>query len=142
MPLHAGLRPLHPTHQRRTIPRRCAVATLYKSCAVATKRWKLDYFFEEDEGRLFDRLNDPKEQNNLYDHPDHLEIRNELRHALLSWRGDIADLKTVLEGTTKNTGPNARGYTNVAPRISPHTHQMRGTDAEQRLNEKCERIDE
>ncbi|MYF18466.1 MAG: sulfatase-like hydrolase/transferase [Gemmatimonadetes bacterium] len=123
-------------------PRRCAVATLYKSCAVATKRWKLSYFFEEDEGRLFDRLNDPQEQNDLYNHPDHLEIRNELRHALLSWRGDIADLKTALEGTTKNRGPNAQEYTTVAPRIAPHTHQMRGTDAEQRLNEKCERIDE
>ena len=130
-----------PLTQGERSPRRCAVATLYKSCALATERWKLSYFFEEDEGQLFNRINDPKEQNDLYDHPDHLEIRNDLRHALLSWRGDIADLKIALEGTTKSRGPNARGYLIVAPRIARHTHQMRGIDAEQRLNEKCQRID-
>jgi arylsulfatase A-like enzyme len=130
-----------PLTQGDQSPRRCAVATLYKSCAVATKRWKLDYFFEEDEGRLFDRINDPKEQNNLYNDPNHLAIRNELRHALLSWRGDIADLKITLDGTIKHKKPKAGENTKVAPRIAQHTHQMRGTDSEQRLNEKIEQID-
>ena len=131
-----------PLTQGKKSPRRCAVATLYKSCAVATKRWKLDYFYEEDEGRLFDRINDPKEQNNLYDDPDYLEIRNELRHALLSWRGDLADLKITLDGTIKSKKLNPGENTKVAPRAAQHTHQMRGTDSEQRLNEKIERIDQ
>lgn len=122
-------------------PRKCAVASLYKSCAIATHRWKLEYFFENDEGRLFDRVNDPKEQSDLYHHPDYESVRNDLRHALLSWRGDLADLTTVIDGTKAKHDPTSGEYLNVAPRIAPHTRAMRGTDAEQRLNQKAEAID-
>jgi hypothetical protein len=122
-------------------PRKCAVASLYKSCAIATHRWKLEYFFENDEGRLFDRVNDPKEQSDLYHHPDYESVRNDLRHALLSWRGDLADLTTVIDGTKAKHDPTSGEYLNVAPRIARHTRAMRGTDAEQRLNQKAEAID-
>ena len=122
-------------------PRRCAVGTLYKSCALATKRWKLEYYFEEGTGRLFDRQNDPLEREDVYRNTDYQAIRDQLLHALLSWRGDIADLKTTIDGTTARPRPNARGYLIVAPRIAPHTLAMKGTDAEERLNEKAEHID-
>lgn len=114
-------------------PRRCAVATLYKSAAVATKRWKLEYYFEERRGRLFDRQADPLETADLFDEPVYLEIRNELVVALLNWRADITDLKTLIDGTGGG-GP-------VARRISPHTKAMKGTDAESRLNDWAEAID-
>jgi hypothetical protein len=122
-------------------PRRCAVATVYRSCALATHRWKLEYYLEENTGRLFDRENDPLEREDLYDHPDYQDVKHELVHALLSWRGDIADLKLLIDGTTAGSKPNRRGHVIVAPRIAPHTRAMRGTDAEERLNEKAEKID-
>lgn len=86
-------------------------------------------------------MNDPKEQSDLYHHPDYVSVRNDLCHALLSWRGDIADLKTVIEGTKARHDPSSNDYIIVAPRIAPHTRFMRGTDAEERLNKKAEAID-
>lgn len=114
-------------------PRRCAVGTLYKSAAIATTRWKLEYYLEESEGRLFDRLNDPKEQRDLYRYPDYDEIRRSLVEALLCWRSDITDLNSLIMGSGGG-GP-------VAKRILPYTLSMKGTDAEQRLNDKVVAID-
>ncbi len=128
-------------------PRRCAVATLYKSCALATRRWKLEYYVEEGTGRLFDRLEDPAEQIDLYASDAHVTIRNEMLHALLTWRSDIMDLRALLDGTKAKPKPmNKRKdsrsrYLLVAPRISLHTRTMKGTDSEQRLNDRAERID-
>ena len=118
-------------------PRRCAVATLYKSCALATKRWKLEYFFEEGTGRLFDRQKDPLEQSDLYDVSDYREVRDALTRALLTWRADLLDVEYLHGATTANAqvgGP-------VARRMSAYSHQMAGRDAEQRLNERVEKID-
>ena len=56
------------------------------------------------------------EREDLYDHPDHQDVKHELVHALLSWRGDIADLKLLIDGTTAGSKPN-------------------------RLNEKAEKVD-
>ena len=128
-------------------PRTCAVASLYKSCAVATRRWKLEYYLEEGSGRLFDRKNDPKEQSDLYNSTEHAEIRNALLHALLTWRGDILDLNALISGTKAKPEPmsdpkdSRSGYLKVAPRISLDTRAMKGTDSEHRLNERAERID-
>jgi arylsulfatase A-like enzyme len=114
-------------------PRRCAVGTLYKSAALATKYWKLEYYFEEGEGRLFNRLDDPAEQNDLYRSEAHEDVRNAMLHALLTWRADLTDIG-ALHRSTGGGGP-------VARRIAPYTLSMRGTDAERRLNERAERID-
>jgi hypothetical protein len=97
---------------------------------LATKRWKLEYYMEEDTGRLFDRMKDPEEQSDLYSSPDHREIRDAMRHALLSWRSDIMDVNFLV---TKTTGGGP-----VARRIAPHSKAIRGTDAEERLNRKVE----
>jgi hypothetical protein len=59
-----------PLCQGKDSPRTCAVATVYKSCALATRKWKLEYYIEEGEGRLFDWINDPHEQNDLYHNPN------------------------------------------------------------------------
>ncbi len=114
-------------------PRQCAVATLYKSCALATDRWKLAYYLEEAEGRLFDRVNDPQERSDLYDSPEHREIRDELLRGLLTWRSDITDLQWLQSVTMRDTGPNDQGYRIVAQRAGGHVHEMKGTDPELRL---------
>lgn len=136
-----------PLVEGKPSPRKCAVGTLYKSCAFATRRWKLEYYFEESAGRLFDRLNDPKEQIDRYADSDYADIRNEMLHALLSWRSDIIDLRALIDGTRAKPKPMDRkkdsrsGYLLVAPRISLHTREMNGTDSERRLNERATRID-
>lgn len=114
-------------------PRRCAVGTLYKSCAVATGRWKLEYYFEEGRGRLFDRHADPQEQTDLYDHTDHRAVRDELQTALLAWRGDLIDVQYLQEQTTGG-GP-------VAAFAAAHTRGLRGLDAERRLSARLAALD-
>jgi len=136
-----------PLVEGRPSPRKCAVASLYKSCAFATEKWKLEYYIEEGTGRLFDRVNDPCEQTDRYSDPEFAFIRAELTQALLTWRSDIMDLHTLIEGTTTKSKPVAQrkdsrsGYLLVAPRIALHTRAMRGTDSEERLNERATRID-
>lgn len=115
-------------------PRHCAVATLYKSCALATHRWKLEYYFEEGRGRLFDRQSDAREQDDLYDSPAHREVRMELVEALMAWRSDLVDVQWLQEHTT-NAGP-------IANIVAQHTRAMRGTDAEERLNARAVRVDD
>jgi arylsulfatase A-like enzyme len=115
-------------------PRGCAVASVYRSMAVATKRWKLVYYIDEDEGRLFDRLNDPAEQMDLYDDPRYADVRDTMRHALLAWRGDIADI-SYLHRNTAGGGP-------VAKRVERMVRSMTGQDSERRLSKRLEGIDE
>ncbi|MEM6278190.1 MAG: sulfatase-like hydrolase/transferase [Verrucomicrobiota bacterium] len=61
---------------------------------VRSDRWKLVEFYGSDvveggrEGILFDLSEDPREMKNLYDSPEHAEVREELREALLQWRID------------------------------------------------------
>jgi hypothetical protein len=69
------------------------VGTLYTSCALATRRWKLEYYFEERTGRLFDRQRDPLGRHDLYADPAHRDRRDGLLRALLSWRGDLTDVE-------------------------------------------------
>jgi hypothetical protein len=119
------------------------VATLYKSCAVASQRWKLEYYFQEASGRLFDRLNDPKERNDLYDSLEHRTLRDDLVRALLTWRADLVDLETLQAGTMSGQDivPKPGRNRNVAPRAAEHVQQMRGGDAEDRLAEAVSRAE-
>jgi arylsulfatase A-like enzyme len=114
-------------------PRRCAAAALYKSVALATKRWKLECYLEEGQGKLFDRLKDPQERTNLYENPDYRQIRDALLTALLWWRADLTDL-THLSNATIGGGP-------VARRAAAHTVKMKGIDSEIRLNLRVQEIE-
>ncbi len=116
-------------------PRNHAVATLYKSMALATSKWKLEYYIEEADGRLFDRVNDPKEQHDLYHDAEYAKVRDALLIALLAWRADIMDLNFTI-GTTK-----AMKGGEVSVRASRHTLAMRGSDSEERLNKAVAAID-
>jgi arylsulfatase A-like enzyme len=136
-PFVQGFDLFYPLVAGQASPRCCAVATLYKSCALATKRWKLEYYFEEGTGRLFDRLQDPDEQEDLFQNAAHREVREALLQALLTWRADQMDLQDLVQRTT--AGPNSGGP--VARRIARYTRSLRGADAERRLNERAEEID-
>ena len=113
--------------------RRCAVGTIFKSCALATKRWKLEYYFMEGQARLFDRLKDPNEYEDLSQSRDHQPVLQALKEALLCWRADIMDMAHV-RGKTGGGGP-------VAQRLAKWVTELEGTDAEERLNQKAEAID-
>lgn len=114
-------------------PRRCAVGTLYRSCALATRRWKLEYYFEEGRGRLFDRHADPCEQDDLYNAPAHRAVCDALVAALLAWRSDLVDVQWLQEHT-EGGGP-------IAQIVGAHTRGLRGTDAERRLQERVSNLD-
>lgn len=132
-PTMQGFDLLTPLARDEPSPRRCAVGTLYKSCAVATGRWKLEYYFEEGRGRLFDRRDDPQEQADRYDSADHRAVRDELLTALLAWRGDLTDVQSLQEATTGG-GP-------IAAFAAAHTRGLTGLDAERRLGERLADLD-
>jgi arylsulfatase A-like enzyme len=123
----------HPLKEGGGSPRHNAVATLYRSVAVATERWKLEYYLEEATGRLFDRRADPQEQNDLYGDGNHREIRDGFLQALLTWRASLLDV-AWLKGHTHGAGP-------VAKNVATVTHAMTARDAELRLQEQLAEID-
>lgn len=117
-----------PLAEGKPSPRRCAVGTLYRSAAVATDRWKLEYYFDEGSGRLFDRAADPLEQHDLFNEEGCSQIRDELLHALLLWRAETTDV-WHLKHHRHGGGP-------VARRLEYHTKQLLAVDAEARLQER------
>lgn len=125
-------------------PRRCAVATLYKSAALATNRWKLTYFFDEATGQLFDRKQDPMERENLYHNKDYAEIRDRLLQAVLTWRADLLDIYYYHEAANKTldhmNSLNVKAP--VARRVMKEVMGMRGQQTEERLNCLIEQIEE
>ncbi|MFD2114655.1 sulfatase [Paenibacillus yanchengensis] len=122
-----------PLTQGLESPRRCATGTLYKSAAVATKRWKLEYYFEEQTGMMYDRVQDPSERCDLYNDPKYANVKEQLLVALLTWRADMIDLQ-LMEESQRGGGP-------VARRIIPYSLAMRGVDIEIRLGEKVAPLD-
>ena len=122
-----------PLAQNLPSPRRCAVASVYRSMAIATNRWKLEYFLDENEGRLFDRHQDPSEQVDLYADPAHREVRDQMLRALLTWRGDITNVRYLHEHSSGG-GP-------VPRRVTKMIGTMNGRDSEQRLQERIAGID-
>ena len=123
-----------PLTEGKQSTRRCAVATLFKSCALATQNWKLEYYFIEGQARLFDRQNDPGEYTDLSQSEAHQPVLNALKEALLSWRSDLTDIAYLHEHTSGG-GP-------VAKRVGKWVPEFRGADAEDRLNQKAEAIDQ
>jgi len=132
-PTTQGFDLLGPLSRGEPSPRWCAVSHLYKACALATERWKLEYGLEAGAGRLWDRENDPSEQSDLWDVAEYAEVRNAMVHALLAWRSDLTDVQWLQEHTSGG-GP-------VAVRAAANTAKFRGTDAEARLNERATAID-
>jgi hypothetical protein len=107
------------------IERICATSVLHRALALATDRWKLEYYPESGRGRLFDRVADPVEQQDLWESRSHLHIRVALLECLLRWRADLTDVQ-YLRDHTSGGGP-------VARRVAAQTAGRLGRDAETRL---------
>jgi hypothetical protein len=114
-------------------PRHGAASTLYASCALVTRRWKLEWYLEDARGRLFDRIVDPDEQHDLFDNTVTAHIRDQLLISLLTWHAATRDLQW-LQHKTNGGGPVARN-------VAAHTATLRGEDAERRLDERIVAMD-
>lgn len=123
-PLAAGL----------PLPRKCAVGTLYMSAAVVIGRWKLEYYYEDGTGRLFDRKADPEEQQDLFNNQGYKDIADRLVKALLRWRAGSVDVWHLKRNRTGDGGGP------VAKRLAFRTLGMKGTDAEERLQAELKSI--
>lgn len=110
--------------------RTCATAVLHRSLAIATDRWKLEYFPEEHVGRLFDRRDDPAEQVDRGADPSAAEVRTCLLDLLLTWRADLTDVQYLQQNTGRG-GP-------VARRVAEQTMHRTGADAEYRLQRRVQ----
>ncbi len=53
---------------------------------VRSDRWKIVHFMEQAYGQLFNLADDPTEINDLWDSPDHQEIKQEMLAVLREWR--------------------------------------------------------
>lgn len=114
-------------------PRRCAVGTIMRSCALATRRWKLEYYLDDAGGRLFDRVADPLERVDLYESAAHRGLRDGLLTALLAWRAGLTDVQHFRE--------KPRGGGPIALRAHDMLAAAHGDDAERRLNDAVERVE-
>ena len=52
---------------------------------VRSQEWKLVHFLGEPFGQLFDLRNDPKENVNLWDDPQHQDRKQELLEVMRNW---------------------------------------------------------
>lgn len=124
-------------------PRLVGIGTQYFGHAVVTPRWKLAYWREQDEGRLYDRVNDPEEQVDLYNDPQHYSVRRGLMRALLRWRSrqdNVRYLQTCSGSANfdvchenKYPGPEPQPPGGVAPAAKMafgYTMQMNALQAE------------
>jgi arylsulfatase A-like enzyme len=123
-----------PLVQGLPLPRTCAAATLYKSAALATARWKLEYYFAEGRGRLFDRLADPLENHDLFDDPVYVQPRDGLVSALLDWYCGLTDLHHRKTHTKNSLG-------HVSKRVAMDVASEDALHNEQRLNERAACMD-
>jgi arylsulfatase A-like enzyme len=121
-----------PLLRREAMPRRWAVSSLYGSLALVTQRWKLEYYYFDDQTRLFDRLKDPGEENDLSGNGDFSELKAFLCRALLSWRAGLMDIREIQQ----NTGPGGP----VAGRVINDIRSRKGRDNETRLGELLDQM--
>jgi len=124
---------LGPLSQGHDSPRKVGIGTEYRAHAVVTPSWKLSYFPEQGEGRLWDRKKDPAEQHDLFNSAEHAEVKNGLLTALLRWRAQQDPLQW-LQAISK---PGAQ----TATLAYNHTKSLRGIDAELRLQEDALRFE-
>ena len=112
--------------------------------AVVTPSWKLAYFPEQGEGRMYDRVHDPMEQTDLFANASALGLgaaaaaaaaraRNGLLIALLRWRAQ-QDAIGYLQLNSKAGAQTATIAWN-------HTESVRGIDAEMRLQDDALRFE-
>jgi arylsulfatase A-like enzyme len=89
-------------------PRTAIPATEYRGYGVVSERWKLLYFPENGEGRLFDRTNDSQERHDLFANPTCESVKGILLVGLLRWRAQQDDLQWELAQWSSGADVGAR----------------------------------
>ena len=122
-------------------PRKVGISCEYRAMAVVTPSWKLAYFPEQDEGRLWDRTADPGEQTDLFGvardtNATLWEARQGLLLALLRWRAQQDALGFMQANLQKHPPPGLTAF-----QVVNHTGSLRGTDAEIRLQDDALRFE-
>lgn len=132
-PFVQGFDLLTPLAEGGASPRRVAAACLLRSSALASTRWKYEFDHTTEHERLFDRLNDPKEQTDLAGAADHAPLCRQLRLVLLQWRAELIDLGHL------QRRPMWSGK--VGDRAKELVMQWRGSDADHRLGTAVSELD-
>lgn len=129
---YQGFDLLTPLSKGKPSPRTVGISTEYLAHAVITPTWKLAYFPEQDEGRLWNRIEDPDEQNDLYSSAkgETAQARDGLVKALLRWRAQQNPIGWM------NSVTSGKGFY-VAVNAANHTFHLRGNDAEIALQENA-----
>jgi len=113
---------------------RCgAVGSLLDGHALATRRWKFEWWPSTGEQRLFDRRADPFECRDLAGEGDHEAIRLACFEALANWRAGLAD-HADRDARLSGGGP-------VAGRVVAALRATAAAEHEHRLSEACAAID-
>ena len=74
----------------------CGVpSAILQDLALVTRRWKLVWYQQDDDGLLFDRTADPRERSNLFNSSAHASVRARLLQALLEWAARLVTLPLV-----------------------------------------------
>ena len=123
-------------------PRSCVPGVLFKSSALVTRRWKLEYYLEEGIGRLYDRENDPQERLDLWNDPTFERLRDDLLISLLRWRSDLTPVQRHQADLLAVPASKQKGQTIVANRVAESVSGWKGTDAEERLSEAVRAAEE
>lgn len=121
-----------PLAQGRPLPRCHATASILRSMALVSERWKLEYYIDDQAARLFDLQSDPGETCNLAGQAEYEPIRAALTEALLLWRAQLIDV-VELNSRLSVGGP-------VAKRATQMLKQITGGQCEERLSETVRRL--
>ncbi len=105
--------------------RTATLSMLFGYTALVTEKYKLEYYFDSDEIRFFNRLEDENEQNNLGEN----EISLKLLRVLLAWQNSIVNLE-YLKNNSKGTGP-------VAKRVKKLLDNMTAQENEKLFQERA-----
>lgn len=80
---------------------------------IRTDRFKLMHFYDDiDVWEMYDLKEDPKEMNNIYNHPDYAAVREEMHHSLDSIQQEYNVTEAEFETTTE--AKVERAYRNFA----------------------------
>ena len=125
-----------PISENAPSPRLVGISCEYRAMAVVTPSWKLAYFPEQDEGRLWDRRRDPAEQVDLFSTASMARnatvwaAKHGLLLALLRWRAQQDALGFMQANMVRAPSPHKAP---TAFHVVNHTRSLRGIDAELRL---------
>ena len=108
-------------------------ATVYRGYAVVTQRWKLLYFSQEGEGKLWDRDDDPQERQDLWESTAHASVRATLLVGLLRWRAQQDDLQWQML--------NWENAAEVGSRARNNSFSLTGRQAEYNLQDAAAAAD-